>query len=67
MPISFEQGELMARKMGCVTYIETSSLKGIGFSDMAQVIALCSLAWKKHRGHAGDKTVKKGHKKCCLQ
>jgi len=63
MPISYEQGELMARKMGCVTYIETSSMKGIGFSDMTQVIVSCSLAFKER--HA--KTAKKGHKKCCLQ
>ena len=64
MPISYEQGELMARKMGCVTYIETSSLNGIGFSDMTQVIVSCSLAWKERHGNS---TEKKGHKKCCLQ
>ena len=26
-PITFEEGELMAKKMGCITYIETSSKK----------------------------------------
>ena len=62
LPISYEQGELMARKMGCVTYIETSSLKGIGFNDMTQVIVKASLALK-------DPNVAKRNqkKKCCVQ
>jgi len=46
LPISYEQGELMARKMGCITYIETSSKKGIGFSDMVQVIIKGALSLK---------------------
>ncbi|EFC45211.1 rho family small GTPase [Naegleria gruberi] len=37
-PITFEQGELMAKKMGCATYIETSSKTGYGIDDLSSVI-----------------------------
>ena len=59
LPISYEQGELMARKMGCISYIETSSLKGIGFNDMAQVIIKGSLSLK-------DPNVALRKKKTCV-
>ena len=66
LPISYEQGELMARKMGCITYIETSSLKGVGFSDMAQVIIKAS--WLKAIKESPNTSVGKTQKKkCCLQ
>ena len=60
-PISYEQGELMARKMGCITYIETSSLMGIGLNDMTQVIVKGSLSLQ-------DPNVAMRRKKtCCVQ
>ncbi|KAF0984149.1 hypothetical protein FDP41_007326 [Naegleria fowleri] len=42
-PITKEQGELMARKMGCVSYIETSAIKGEGFDRFDELVlkAIC--------------------------
>jgi len=65
LPISYEQGELMARKMGCITYIETSSKKGIGFNDMAQVIIKASLSLKDPT--VASKRIPKKKKSCLIQ
>ncbi|KAG2386792.1 hypothetical protein C9374_001827 [Naegleria lovaniensis] len=37
-PVTKEQGELMARKMGCISYIETSSKLGEGFERFDELI-----------------------------
>jgi len=37
-PIESEEGEAMARNLGCVTYLETSAMKNIGLDDWTEVI-----------------------------
>ncbi|EFC45316.1 rho family small GTPase, partial [Naegleria gruberi] len=57
-PIGFEQGELLARKMGCITYLETSSFNNEGIKDLTEIIAKSIVI-------ASNSTLKQ--KKCMLQ
>ena len=42
---SFEQGELLAKKMGCLTYLETSALTGAGIKDLNEVMVRSISMW----------------------
>ena len=37
-PITFHQGETLARKLGCVTFVETCPIKGVGLNDLAELV-----------------------------
>ena len=58
-PIGFEQGELLARKMGCITYLETSSFNNEGIKELTEIIA------KSIVKISSNSTLKQ--KKCMLQ
>ena len=40
-PISFEQGELLAQKLGCISYIETSAKTNYGIDDLEEMMLKC--------------------------
>ncbi|EFC38515.1 small GTPase [Naegleria gruberi] len=56
-PISFEEGEAIARNTGCITYIETSSLKKIGLEDFMPVCVKALAALHSYN----DNSEKKKH------
>ena len=62
-PITFEQGELMAKNMGCATYIETSSKTGYGLDDLSSVI-LRTIAVTKDDNYCSKV---RPQKKCLVQ
>ena len=45
---SFEQGELLAKKLGCITYLETSALKGTGIRELNEVMVKSICVWNDH-------------------
>ena len=37
-PVNFEEGEELARELGCLSYWETSSLSGEGFDSCSEIL-----------------------------
>ncbi|KAG2387000.1 hypothetical protein C9374_002035 [Naegleria lovaniensis] len=59
-PITKEQGLLMAKKMGCFSYIETSAKSGIGLKEIRVAIIEAYMSWLQRQ-----EVMKK--KKCQIQ
>ena len=59
-PISYQEGELLARKLGCATYVETSALTNAGMDR------ICELIIKTVDLHRCGGITKNG-KKCLVQ
>ncbi|KAL9656031.1 hypothetical protein ABK040_007650 [Willaertia magna] len=49
VPVSKEEGEALAKKIGAIAYIETSSLEYSGFENLGQYIILLSLTEKQSK------------------
>ena len=45
-PISYDQGEKLARELGCLAYVETSALTGEGVYDLPEIIFKSIHAYK---------------------
>ena len=59
--IGYEQGEAMAKEMGCISYLETSAKTQEGLVGFSELIVKCVAV-------SGDTTFKpKSKKKCTLQ
>ncbi|KAL9656017.1 hypothetical protein ABK040_007638 [Willaertia magna] len=64
VPISKEEGEALAKMIGAIAYIETSSFDCIGFDNLAEYIFLLSKVGKQQKE---EKEHFKSEKKCLIQ